>query len=48
MRLEDDEYQARVMQEQGLLDNAKARLAELEAGSRTEEACRGQGAGRSC
>ncbi len=37
VRLEDDEYKARVMQQQGLLDNAKARLAELEAGSRVEE-----------
>ncbi len=37
VRLEDDEYRARVMQQQGILDNAKARLAELEAGSRPEE-----------
>lgn len=37
VRLEDDEYKARVAQEQGMLDNANARLAELEAGSRPEE-----------
>jgi HlyD family secretion protein len=37
VRLEDDEYRARVAQQQGLLDNAKAMLAELEAGSRVEE-----------
>jgi HlyD family secretion protein len=37
VRLEDDEYRARVIQAQGQLDNAKARLAELEAGSRPEE-----------
>lgn len=37
VQLEDDEYKARVMQQQGALDNAKARLAELQAGSRTEE-----------
>ena len=37
VRLEDDEYKARVAQQQGLLDNAKAALAELEAGSRPEE-----------
>jgi HlyD family secretion protein len=37
VRLEDDEYKARVAQQQGMLDNAKARLAELEAGSRPEE-----------
>ena len=37
VRLEDDEYKARVAQAQGLLDNAKAQLAELEAGSRAEE-----------
>ena len=33
VRLEDDEYKARVAQKQGQLDNAKAKLAELEAGS---------------
>ena len=37
VRLEDDEYKARVTQAQGQLDNAKALLAELEAGSRVEE-----------
>src|SRR5205807_6187650 len=37
VRLEDDEYKARVTQQEGLLDNAKASLAELEAGSRPEE-----------
>ncbi|MDB5288912.1 MAG: efflux transporter, family, subunit [Phycisphaerales bacterium] len=37
VRLEDDEYKARVAQQQGLLDNAKAMLAELEAGSRPQE-----------
>jgi HlyD family secretion protein len=37
VRLEDDEYKARVAQAQGQLDNAKALLAELQAGSRVEE-----------
>lgn len=37
VRLEDDEYKARLAQEQGQLDNAKAKLAELEAGSRPQE-----------
>jgi HlyD family secretion protein len=37
VRLEDDEYKARAAQQRGLLDNAKAQLAELEAGSRVEE-----------
>src|SRR3954451_19154111 len=37
VRLEDDEYKARVAEQQGQLDNAKAKLAELEAGSRPEE-----------
>ena len=37
VRLEDDDYKARFAQEQGQLDNAKARLAELQAGSRPEE-----------
>src|ERR1044071_1543165 len=37
VRLEDDEYKARVAQQQGLLDNAKAYLAELQAGSRPQE-----------
>ncbi len=37
VRLEDDEYKARVAQQQGQVDNAKALLAELEAGSRPQE-----------
>src|SRR5438067_4742488 len=37
VRLEDDEYKARVAQQQGQVDNARAKLAELEAGSRPEE-----------
>jgi HlyD family secretion protein len=37
VRLEDDEYRARVAQAQGQLDSAKAKLDELEAGSRPEE-----------
>jgi HlyD family secretion protein len=37
VRLEDDEFKARVAQQQGQLDNAKALLAELEAGSRPQE-----------
>jgi HlyD family secretion protein len=37
VRLEDDEYKARVAQQQGQVDNAKAQLAELEAGSRPED-----------
>jgi HlyD family secretion protein len=37
VRLEDDDYKARVVQQQGLLDNAKAMLAQLEAGSRPQE-----------
>ena len=37
VRLEDDEFRARVAQQQGLLDNAKAYLAELRAGSRPQE-----------
>ncbi len=37
VRLEDDEYKARVAQQQGQLDNAKALLAELVAGSRPQE-----------
>lgn len=40
VRLEDDEYKARVAQEQGQLDAAKAKLAELQAGSRAEEIAR--------
>jgi HlyD family secretion protein len=37
VRLEDEEYRARVAEQQGLLDNAMAKLAELEAGSRPQE-----------
>lgn len=37
VRLEDDEFKARVLQAQGQLDSAKARLAEMENGSRPEE-----------
>jgi HlyD family secretion protein len=37
VRLEDDEYKARVAQAQGQLDNGKALLAELEAGSRPQD-----------
>jgi len=37
VRLEDDEYKARVAQAQGQLDAARAQLAELEAGSRPQE-----------
>jgi HlyD family secretion protein len=37
VRLEDDEFKARVAQQQGQLDNAKAYLAELQAGSRPQE-----------
>ena len=37
VRLEDDEYRARVAQQQGQLDNAKAKLDELKAGSRPQE-----------
>ncbi|MGN6367138.1 MAG: efflux RND transporter periplasmic adaptor subunit [Phycisphaerae bacterium] len=37
VRLEDDEYLARVAQEKGQLDAAKAKLAELEAGNRPQE-----------
>src|SRR5688500_15928274 len=37
VRLEDDEFKARVAQAQGQLDHAKAQLAELEAGSRPQE-----------
>src|SRR3954466_16032 len=42
VRLEDDEYRARVAQQQGLLDNAEALLAELEAGSRPQEVAAAQ------
>ncbi|RYG79238.1 efflux RND transporter periplasmic adaptor subunit, partial [bacterium] len=37
VRLEDDEYKARVQQQQGQLDAARAKLAELKAGSRPQE-----------
>jgi HlyD family secretion protein len=37
VRLEDEEYQARYMQQLGILQASKARLAELEAGNRVEE-----------
>ncbi|MFT3786443.1 MAG: biotin/lipoyl-binding protein [Tepidisphaeraceae bacterium] len=37
VRLEDDEYRARVMQAEGQLAAAKAKLAELVAGARTQE-----------
>ena len=37
VRLEDDEYRARVLESKGNLDNLKARLAEFENGSRPEE-----------
>ncbi len=37
VRLEDDEYRARLAQQQGMLDAAKAKLAELQAGSRPQE-----------
>src|SRR6476661_3843056 len=37
VRLADDEFKARVAQQQGLVDNAKAQLAELLAGTRAEE-----------
>jgi len=37
VRLEDDEYRAQQAQAKGQLDNLKARLAELEHGSRPEE-----------
>ena len=37
VRLEDDEYRAHLLEAQGQLNNLKARLAELEHGSRPEE-----------
>src|SRR5688572_5761343 len=37
VRLESDEFKARVAQQQGQLDSAKAYLAELQAGSRPQE-----------
>jgi HlyD family secretion protein len=42
VRLEDDEYRARVAQEQGQLDAAKAKLAELKAGARAQEIARAE------
>jgi HlyD family secretion protein len=42
VRLEDDVYRARVQEQQGLLDNAKAKLAELLAGSRPQEIAESQ------
>ncbi len=42
VRLEDEEYRAHVAEERGLLDNAKARLAELTAGSRPQEIAQSQ------
>jgi HlyD family secretion protein len=36
-RLEDDEYKARLAVQEGQLESARAKLAELEAGSRPEE-----------
>lgn len=36
VKLEDEEYQARRIQQQGMLDSARAKLEELEAGSRPE------------
>jgi HlyD family secretion protein len=40
VRLEDDEYRARVLEAQGHLESIRARLAELEHGSRSEEIAR--------
>ena len=40
VRLEDEEYQARLVESTGTLQSWKARLAELEAGSRPEEIAR--------
>lgn len=37
VRLEDDEYQARLLESVGALESARARLTELRAGSRPEE-----------
>ena len=37
VRLEDDEYRARMLESQGQLETLKARLAEAEHGSRPEE-----------
>src|SRR5262249_8500289 len=40
VRLEDDEYRARVMEAEGQIENLQARLSELENGSRPEEISR--------
>ena len=37
VRLEDDEYRSQVMQQKGQLDNLKAKMLELQNGSRPEE-----------
>lgn len=37
VKLEDEEYQARLIQQQGILGSARAKLSELEAGNRPEE-----------
>jgi HlyD family secretion protein len=42
VRLEDDEYRARVLEANGNLQNLKARLAEAEHGSRPEEISKGK------
>jgi HlyD family secretion protein len=42
VRLEDDIYRARVAEQEGMLDNAKAKLAELLAGSRPQEIAESQ------
>lgn len=42
VRLEDEEYRARAAEQQGLLDNARAKLAELVAGSRPQEILQAQ------
>jgi len=42
VRLEDDEYRAHLLEAQGQLNNLKARLAELENGSRPEEVARAE------
>jgi HlyD family secretion protein len=42
VRLEDDEYRARVLEAQGNLQTLKARLAEAEHGSRPEEISKGK------
>jgi len=44
VRLEDDEFRARVAQERGQLEAARARLAELVAGSRPQEIAQAQAA----